>query len=43
MTSPIQATNEDIRHLKDNQLVELLWQLVNLELSAYGIIVDPRF
>ncbi len=37
MSSPIQATNEDVRHLKDSQLVQLLWHLVYLELSAYGI------
>lgn len=35
--SPLQVTNDDIKLLKDNQLVELLWQLVNLELSANRI------
>lgn len=37
MPSPLQVTNDDIKLLKDGQLVELLWQLVNLELSANGI------
>lgn len=37
MSSPLQATNDDIKRLKDSQLVHLLWQLVYLELSAYGI------
>jgi hypothetical protein len=37
VSSPLQATNDDIKHLKDSQLVHLLWQLVYLELSANGI------
>ena len=37
MASPIQATNEDIKHLRDSQLVHLLWQLVYLELTASGV------
>ncbi len=37
MSSPIQLTNEDIKRLKDTQLVELLWQLVYLELTANSI------
>lgn len=37
MLSPLQVTNDDIKLLKDGQLVELLWQLVNLELSANRI------
>lgn len=37
MTSPTQATNEDIKRLRDSQLVQLLWQLVYLELAASGI------
>lgn len=38
MFSPLQVTNDDIKSLKDSQLVELLWQLVNLELSANWIM-----
>ncbi|TXI75328.1 MAG: hypothetical protein E6Q43_03645 [Dokdonella sp.] len=37
MPSPLQVANDDIKLLKDGQLVELLWQLVNLELSANHI------
>ncbi|WP_300449283.1 hypothetical protein [Accumulibacter sp.] len=37
MPSPLQVTNDDIKLLKDGQLVELLWQLVNLDLSANRI------
>lgn len=37
MSSPLQINNDDIKLLKDSQLVELLWQLVNLELSANRI------
>ncbi|NML17033.1 hypothetical protein [Azohydromonas caseinilytica] len=37
MPSPLQTTNDDIKLLKDSQLVELLWRLVNLELSANRI------
>ena len=37
MSSPIHATNEDIKHLRDSQLVQLLWQLVYLELAASGV------
>ncbi len=37
MPSPLQVVNDDIKLLKDGQLVQLLWQLVNLELSAYRV------
>lgn len=37
MPSPLQATNDDVKALKDGSLVALLWQLVNLELSANRI------
>ena len=37
MPSPLQVTNDDIKRLDDSLLVELLWRLVNLELSANRI------
>lgn len=37
MATLAQVSNDDIKELKDFQLVSLLWQLVNLELSTYGI------
>ncbi|MEO8124049.1 MAG: hypothetical protein ABI633_08370, partial [Burkholderiales bacterium] len=35
--SPLHVTNDDIKVLKDGQLVALLWRLVNLELAANQI------
>lgn len=37
MASPIQVTNDDIKSLKDFQLVSLLCQLLNLELGTNNI------
>lgn len=37
MLSPLQVRNDDIKLLRDTQLVELLYQLINLELSAHSI------
>jgi hypothetical protein len=37
VSSPIQATNEDIKRVRDSQLVHLLWQLVYLELAASDV------
>ena len=37
MPSPLHVLNDDIKRLKDVQLVTLLWQLVNLELSSNRI------
>lgn len=37
MTSPLQVTNEDIKALRDHELVRLLWQLLNLELGTNQI------
>lgn len=34
MSTPIQIANDDVKLLRDHQLVRLLWQLVHLELRA---------
>jgi hypothetical protein len=37
MALPTRVTNEDVRALSAGQLVNVLWQLVNVELASHGI------